>query len=297
MPIDSRFRILLVEDNPGDAVIIEDYIATAGQGQFDLRRARTLREGLQLLEDFRPHVVLLDLNLPDSKGSDTIDAFCAAGTPEVPRPPIIVLTSLDDQDVATRAIANCAQDYLVKGELTSAQTLIRSIRFAIQRHGQAEVDKMLVTGDRSPDSQREALSILTRVNRTSPGDGLAEPSAHSPESGLMTHFATGQRATEVIVSGLDRRLRRLEEAQQDHTVGEARRELLWIQLEKLLLGDGKGPLASRLETLERFLIASADDLKHRRDHWSNLRIAIGVLVVGWLGSIVGWLILYFMRHR
>lgn len=295
MQLDNRLRILLVEDNEGDAALVDEYVAEAGKGQFVLRRARTLAQGHQVIGEFCPQVVLLDLNLPDSKGFATLESFCNAPCPDgETRPPIIVLTSLDDQDMADRAIQGCAQDYLVKNDV-NAKVLLRSIRFAIQRHGKDEVDKMLREPDKSDGNQKEAMQVLQRVNRTAPGEvsagGEPRPSVEDTRTSsslLLEHFTTGSKATEVIVTGLDQRVRRLEEARHADEVVAARRETLLQQLEKLIIGNGKGPLAARLETLERTLLASADEMRERRNTRNQWVIAVIILVVGWVASAIAY---------
>jgi DNA-binding response OmpR family regulator len=296
--LDNRLRILLVEDNEGDAVLVEEYVAEAGCGQFVVRRAKTMAEGQALLASYAPQVILLDLNLPDSKGLETLERFCMLpGGQGGPRPPIIVLTSFDDQEMADRAIQGCAQDYLVKNDV-NAKVLLRSIRFAIQRHGKEEVDRMLRDPGEADGDQKEALEVLQRVNRTAPGE--VSPAAGRPEpkqdsSLLLEHFTTGSRATEVILTGLGQRLARLEEASQDYGLADARRQTLWVLLERLIIGNGKGPLSARLEALEKTLLASAEDRRERRGLRTQWLVAFIVLMIGWIGSVVAWALGYFLH--
>jgi DNA-binding response OmpR family regulator len=293
--LDSRLRILLVEDNEGDAVLVEEYVNEAGTGQFVLRRAKTMAEGQQLLAEYMPQVILLDLNLPDSKGLDTLERFCMLdGGADRPRPPIIVLTSLDDQEMADRAIKGCAQDYLIKNDV-NARVLLRSIRFAIQRHGKSEMDKIQKNPETIGENQHEALAVLQRVNRTAPGEvGSANVERavdiKHDSSLLLEHYTTGSRATELVLTGLNGRIHKLELDQHDYAVNEARRETLWLQLERLLLGNGRGPLAARLETLEKTLLASAEEQRERRSNRVQWLIAIGILAAGWIASLIVWVV-------
>jgi DNA-binding response OmpR family regulator len=293
---DNRLRILLVEDNEGDSVLVEEYIAEAGRGEFIMARARTLAQGQRLLVDFRPQVLLLDLNLPDSKGIDTLDHFCTVTMPpDLPRPPIIVLTSLDDADAADRAVSSCAQDYLVKNDV-NAKVLLRSIRFAIQRHGKDKVDKMLEDPDKSDGNQQEALSILQRINRTAPGevrDANAARTMDEPQTSdglLLQHFATGSKASEVIFQGLDQRISRLERVKHERDVVDARREMLLTQMEKLLVGNGRGPLVARLETMERTMSTVGWPVPQRLHAPSWTAVGCFLLAVGWAASLVAWFV-------
>ena len=119
-------RVLLVEDNPGDARLVEILLSEAGSG-FDVKHAGTLGEALDELD--RPFdVVLLDLSLPDSAGLETVDRMRRAA----PQLPLVVLSGRDDEEVALQALQGGAEDYLVKGE-GGGDLISRSIRYSIQR--------------------------------------------------------------------------------------------------------------------------------------------------------------------
>ncbi len=128
-----RTKVLLVEDNPGDADLIGELLYGSSTMQVDLTRFSRLKDSLDFLTNERVHVVLLDLSLPDSSGIET----CVAMLQKVPDVPIIILTGMDDQDFAIDAVQKGAQDYLVKGELDS-NGLGRSVRYAIERGRVAE---------------------------------------------------------------------------------------------------------------------------------------------------------------
>jgi PAS domain S-box-containing protein len=121
-------KILLVEDNPGDARLVEWYLSKPGTGTLQVIRAERLNDALRELAATRFDLVLLDLSLPDSTGLDTVlGARRAAGMT-----PIVILTGLDDEETALAALRNGAQDYLVKGKFDSRE-LIRSLSYAIER--------------------------------------------------------------------------------------------------------------------------------------------------------------------
>jgi diguanylate cyclase (GGDEF)-like protein/PAS domain S-box-containing protein len=121
-------KVLLVEDNPGDARLVREMLIDATANKFSLAHVGLLREGLTFLKDGGYHVILLDLSLPDGHGLDNIRQVCA----EAPYLPVIILTGLDDETIAIRAVQEGAEDYLVKGHMDS-NLLVRSIRYAIER--------------------------------------------------------------------------------------------------------------------------------------------------------------------
>jgi len=125
--VDSPIEILLIEDNPGDAKLIGEILADAHPGVFALRHEARLSSALGSL-DADVDIVLLDLSLPDSHGFDTFARVHAAAS----HLPIIVLTGLDDEELALRTLHQGAQDYLVKG-LVDSRLLVRAIRYAIER--------------------------------------------------------------------------------------------------------------------------------------------------------------------
>ncbi len=118
--------ILLVEDNPGDAVLLRE--ALAADLSVRVTVAPTLGEALAALAERSFGAVLLDLDLPDSSGAGTISRTSDA-CPEVP---IIVMTGGADDDAASQAIGRGAQDYLPKGSADGAM-ILRAVRYAIER--------------------------------------------------------------------------------------------------------------------------------------------------------------------
>ncbi|GAB4318919.1 MAG: hypothetical protein Kow0059_12720 [Candidatus Sumerlaeia bacterium] len=126
----DTIRILVVEDNPDDLRILRDLLAEARRLRIHLEHAATLTDGLQLHGERHFDCVLLDLQLPDSRGLETFRTFKArAGTASA----IIILSGLSSEEVAANAVAEGAQDYLVKGQVNS-DLLVRSIRYAVARH-------------------------------------------------------------------------------------------------------------------------------------------------------------------
>lgn len=125
-------RILLIEDDAGDALPVEELLADTDL-RFVLHWKQTLAAALADLAERAADCVLLDLNLPDATGAPFIRAVQDAG----PAAAVIALTGLADSRAGARAVADGAQDYLLKGQIDGA-LLHRSILYAVQRK-QAEL--------------------------------------------------------------------------------------------------------------------------------------------------------------
>jgi len=131
-------RLLLVEDNPGDVLLLQSMLEESYPGQYAIDVAGTLGDAKSLLGTQAFDAVLLDLSLPDSRGLETLGLFNATASGV----PILVLTGLDDEDAALEAVRRGAQDYLLKGR-TDARTIARAIRYAVERKRAEEQLKAL----------------------------------------------------------------------------------------------------------------------------------------------------------
>lgn len=120
-------RVLLIEDNPGDAKLFHVMLAEQ-RDKFSDEHADRLSIGLERLKNESFDVVLLDLSLPDSQGPQTFEKVRTA----FPDMPVVLLTGLNDQELGIRAMREGVQDYLIKGQV-DAEALMRSIRYAIER--------------------------------------------------------------------------------------------------------------------------------------------------------------------
>ena len=156
-PSAAPVRVLLIEDNPQDARLIQVMLAEAGGGMFELERVDRLSAGLGRLQEGGIGLVLLDLSLPDSHGLATFSKVHSA----VPRLPIIVLSRLDDQTVAVNAVHEGAQDFLVKGQV-GEQLLVRAMRYALERKRTADQLARYSEELRAKNAQMEADCNLAR---------------------------------------------------------------------------------------------------------------------------------------
>lgn len=125
----KQLRILLVEDNPGDADLIREMLPSNENSDFRIHCVSRLSDAVSHLHMQKTDLTLLDLDLPDCQGLDTVRRTRKAA----PEMPIVVLTGNQDEQMGIKALQGGAQDFLVKGQ-THSSHLARVIRHAVQRH-------------------------------------------------------------------------------------------------------------------------------------------------------------------
>ncbi|QCB93907.1 PP2C family protein-serine/threonine phosphatase [Cellulomonas shaoxiangyii] len=151
--VDAGLRILLVEDDEGDALLVQEHLADAGLAG-GIVWARSVDEALAHLD---VDCVLLDLGLPDAMGLGALERVLAAGAP-----PIVVLTGLTDTDAGLAALAVGAQDYLMKGDV-EGDSLARAVRYAVQRRRLEDTDRALYRSlVRAAETTRLERALLPR---------------------------------------------------------------------------------------------------------------------------------------
>ncbi len=157
--INDELHVLVIEDNPIDVRVLE-YTLTGdfGDQSYKIHSEGELYLALHYLEDTTIDVVMLDLNLPDSRGLETLSNFKTV----YPSIPVIVLTGMSDDEIGKEAIRLGAQDYLVKGEINN--TMLRKIiDFSIERQN---ISKLLYEQDYKYrylfDNSLDAIFITTR---------------------------------------------------------------------------------------------------------------------------------------
>lgn len=124
----GSYNVLLIEDNPGDARLLQEMLAEDPDSPFRIQCADRLSRAMEVLCAGSVQLLLLDLSLPDSHGLETFTKIYAHS----PRVPIIVLTGNDDNTLALHAVKAGAQDYLFKGKL-DRELLVRSMQYSIER--------------------------------------------------------------------------------------------------------------------------------------------------------------------
>jgi serine phosphatase RsbU (regulator of sigma subunit) len=168
-------RVLLVEDDEGDALLVAELLAVWG-GAVVLARARSLREA-EALALGEVDCALLDLDLPDASGLEALKRL--RSVPDGPA--ILVLTGLDDERRGMEAVGAGAQDYLVKGEVDGS-LLIRSIRYAVERRRSERSEQQL------------ALARLHAQENARLERGLLPaPLVDDPGLELASHYLPGRR--------------------------------------------------------------------------------------------------------
>lgn len=142
----KAIRVLLVEDNLGDARLVQEYLSEAGVAAFSLRTVERLSAALAHLAENPIDVILLDLGLPDSHGIETLKRVRA----QAPTVPVIVVTGFDDREMGVEALGNGAQDYLVKSRV-DGYLLGRAIVRQLER-ARAASNQSPAEGQRKPEA-------------------------------------------------------------------------------------------------------------------------------------------------
>ena len=180
---DRALQVLLVEDNPGDAHLIKRLLTQSSAAKHALDTVNRLNAGIERCHQRSFDVVLLDLGLPDNQGLATVAMMRAA----VPRVPIIVLTGLDDLELAVHAVREGAQDYLVKGTPT-ADTLERAMYYAIERKNLEE--QLMHYSEHLEELVEQKTAELKRAERLAAIGQMAAMVGHDLRSPLQAILNT-----------------------------------------------------------------------------------------------------------
>ena len=132
----QTLTLLVVEDNPADVRLIQEILLENNQNQYqqktsiELVSVDTLKKAIAIINDMSFDIILLDLSLPDSQNLNTFDAIHQVAL----NVPIVILSGMMDESIAVEAMQNGAQDYLLKNDILTKGVLIRSLRYARERH-------------------------------------------------------------------------------------------------------------------------------------------------------------------
>jgi two-component system, cell cycle sensor histidine kinase and response regulator CckA len=148
--MEESSKILLVEDNPGDAELMHIFLGGISEPKYTITAVQRLAQALQAIQVEQFDIAILDLGLPDSSGIDTLQAVVKSA----PSLPVIVLTGNLDEQLGLMAVKAGAQDFLNKGQITS-QLLRRVLRYAFERK-QAEINLR--------NSERQFRTILDALD-------------------------------------------------------------------------------------------------------------------------------------
>ncbi len=186
----SPVDLLVIEDNPADARMIELLLSEVGG--FNCRRAATLSEAISGIADAPPNAVLLDLSLPDAHGIETVERLRAAA----PKLPIVICTGLDDESMGLLALQHGCQDYLVKGQ-GDGNLIRRTILYAIERKAVEE--------ERRTTAERLKRVLLQTVRSLSLTLEMRDPytTGHQRRvAQLSTAIGRRMGLSEAVVEGL-----------------------------------------------------------------------------------------------
>jgi sigma-B regulation protein RsbU (phosphoserine phosphatase) len=257
-------KVLLVEDVPKDARVMREMLQEDRANSFELEWVDSVDLAIERLQEIQPAVLLLDLALAASHGSKTMPELQHAA----PHLPIIILSSLDDEQSALKAVHQGAQDYLVKGEI-NAHLLVRSVRYAIERKRSEmallsaeekyrSIFENTVEGifQTSPEGQYlSANSALARIYGYDSPEALAESLTNISRD---LYVEPGRRAEFValmekhdVVSGFESQIYRKD------------RSVIWISENVRAVRDRRGNLLYYEGTVE--------DITDRRQHEEDLR--------------------------
>lgn len=152
---EQELKVLLIEDNPGDAFLIKFYLGESVVPIFHVSHAETVKAGLQLLSENKFDIILSDMNLPDSFGMDTIKTIVS----NFPGNLVMVLTGLTDEEVGLETVRYGAQDFLVKGKF-DGKVLISSVMFAFERF---KLNKQIDQVSKQLDEENSRLDMIQQL--------------------------------------------------------------------------------------------------------------------------------------
>ncbi len=173
-------RVLLVEDNPGDARLVREMLAEMNTERYDVTPVDRLTDALARLSERQFDAILLDLNLPDSYGLATLIKIRSVA----PHVPVIVVSGLADEEMAIHALREGAYTYLVKGQM-NGYLLNRSIRYSIERERTEQIQQLQRAREYAEnivDTIREVLIVLdNRLRIVSANRSFYETFQTAPE--------------------------------------------------------------------------------------------------------------------
>ena len=195
--LERPIRLLLCEDTADDVRLIQEALAVVTQGTFEVTHVDRLSACLTHLDEAEVDIVLLDLNLPDSHGLETLTKVLDR-TPEVP---VVVLTASDDEALGVQTLKRGAQDYLVKGSIQAYRPLLgRAIRYAIERHrGEQLKDEFVSTVSHELRTPIATIQEFTAILN----DQIPGPLTSDQREYLSIIQANVERLTRMIDNLLD----------------------------------------------------------------------------------------------
>ncbi|MBU0682441.1 MAG: response regulator [Proteobacteria bacterium] len=208
----AKTRILLIEDDDLLAHFVVNLLEEYAD-DFQIAHAADLADGMAKLSELQPEVLLLDLNLPDSSGLDTLKTVVASGANTA----IIIMTGTNDEAIATSALQHGAQDYLIKGQ-GSNLLIIKSIRYALERkqfHDQLQLSQSkMLQSEKMASIGQLAAGVAHEINNpmgfiTSNLNSLAKYLARLLEFLQLQHTALASHPDQTLLADLADQRRKL----------------------------------------------------------------------------------------
>ena len=151
----QELKVLLIEDNPGDAFLIKFYLGESTSPVFHVSHSEDVKGGLELLSKGDFDIILSDMNLPDSFGVETIKSILT----KYPGNLVIVLTGLTDEEVGLETVRYGAQDFLVKGKF-DGKVLISSVMFSFERF---KLNKQIDRVSKQLDEENSRIDTIQKL--------------------------------------------------------------------------------------------------------------------------------------
>lgn len=188
-------RLLLIEDNRADAVLMQDMLLSIPSSSYRVTWEDRLAKGLARLEETSFDAAMLDLSLPDSHGLETLSRLLAAAE----NLPVVVITGLEDEATAQSAIRQGAQDYLVKGTFTG-RAAARVIQYAIDRKHTALALRDAHAAAQAAQAARDAIAAMAEgvLHLDMAGNVLSLNPALERLSGYCEGTQLGRNVVEVF---------------------------------------------------------------------------------------------------
>lgn len=185
-PSATAWKLLIIEDNPADARLVRELLNDAGLASAESTHADCLDIAVQLLRQETYSAVLLDLDLPDSRGLETFVKLRAVAADA----PVLVLTGFRDEELAMAAVREGAQDYLVKGQV-DAPALRRALRYAVERKAADATIRFLTTAERRSEERfRQMVEYSNDIITLLDSNGRIKYS--TPSSKASLGYAPGE---------------------------------------------------------------------------------------------------------
>jgi PAS domain S-box-containing protein len=177
-PASSSAKILIVEDNEMDALLLQETLREAGSLPLELTVAGQVSDAIRLLNETRFDVILSDLSLPDCRGLETFTRIFA----QAPETPIILLTGFEDESLGLEAVRAGAQEYVVKGTM-NGKALWRVISYAIERQSLEKAVR-----DSEKRYKRLLGSVTDYIYTVKVENGRGVSTTHGPGCAQVTGF-------------------------------------------------------------------------------------------------------------